>query len=412
MKKRRVVVTGLGIVSPVGNSVGQVWSNLVAGRSGVETITRFDPSPFQSQIAGEVKNFDVTEYITAKEARRTGRFVHYGVGAGVQAIRDADIDANSVDLNRVGLAIGSAIGGLPSIESTVTEFNEGGMKKVSPFFIPGMLINMVSAHLSMMYGFGGPSLSYATACTAGSHAIGEGARTIERGDADVMLVGASESSISKIGVAGYCVAHALSTRNDDPHAASRPWDRARDGFVIAEGAGMMVLEERDHAIARGAKIYAELVGYGCSSDAFHVTQPHPTGDGARRCMAAAIRDAGITPSDVQYVNAHATATKLGDEAETRAIKDVFGASPSNLIVNSTKSITGHMQGAAGGAEGVFTVLALYHQISPPTINLDDPDDGCDLDYCPNMHRDVRIDHALSNSFGFGGTNASVIFARA
>lgn len=411
MTRRRVVITGLGIVSPVGNSVDEAWQNIVAGRSGIDHIKRFDTSNFPVKIAGEVKNFDVSEYVPAKDARRMDTFIHYGLAAGVQAIRDAGLAAHPDDADRFGVAIGSGIGGLPLIESTHDDYLGGGVRKVSPFFVPGSIINMISGNLSIMYGYKGPNISLVTACSTGTHSIGEAARIIEYGDADVMIAGGAESTVSPLGLGGFCAARALSTRNDDPATASRPWDRDRDGFVLGEGAGVVVLEEFERARARGARIYGELVGYGRSADAHHITAPCDDGEGAARCMLAALRNAGLNPGDVQYLNAHGTSTPLGDLAETIAVKRAFGDHAGKLVVNSTKSMTGHLLGAAGGIEAVFSTLAVYHQVSPPTINIFNQDERCDLDYCANEARSMPIDVALSNSFGFGGTNGTVVIRR-
>jgi len=412
LTRRRVVITGLGLVSPVGNTVEEAWQNILAGRSGIAHVTKFDTSTFPVQIAGEVRNFDITSYISAKDARRMDTFIHFGMAAGIQAVRDAGLDKeNAADPERIGVAIGSGIGGLPLIEATKEEYMNGGIRKVSPFFVPGSIINMISGNLSIMYGFKGPNIALVTACTTGTHSVGEAARIIEYGDADVMVAGGAESTVSPLGMGGFCAARALSTRNDDPTTASRPWDKDRDGFVLGEGAGCMVLEEYEHAKARGARIYAEVAGYGMSADAYHMTQPAESGDGARRCMLAALKNAGLTPSDIQYVNAHGTSTPLGDVAETMAVKGAFGDAVKNVVINSTKSMTGHLLGAAGGIEAVFTALAIHHQISPPTINIFNQDERCDLDYCANKARPMKIDAALSNSFGFGGTNGTVAFKR-
>ena len=410
MARRRVVITGLGIVSPVGNTVEEAWQNILAGRSGISHVTKFDASTFPAQIAGEVKNFDITDYISAKDARRMDTFIHFGMAAGIQAVRDAGLDKeNAADLERVGVAIGSGIGGLPLIEETKEEYLTGGIRKVSPFFVPGSIINMISGNLSIMFGFKGPNIAHVSACTTGTHSIGEASRIIEYGDADVMIAGGAESTVSPLGMGGFCAARALSTRNDDPTTASRPWDKDRDGFVLGEGAGVMVLEEYEHAKARGAKIYAELVGYGMSADAHHITAPNS--DGPRRSMLNAIKNAGLTPADIQYVNAHGTSTPLGDKNETEAIKLAFGDAAYKIVVNSTKSMTGHLLGGAGGIESLFTVLALYHQISPPTINIFNQDPDCDLDFCANKAREMKIEYALKNNFGFGGTNGSLVFKR-
>ncbi|UCV30162.1 beta-ketoacyl-ACP synthase II [Ferribacterium limneticum] len=410
MARRRVVITGLGLISPVGNSVEEGWQNIIAGRSGIAPVTRFDTSTFPVQFAGEVKNFDITQYISAKDARRMDRFIHYGLAAGMQAVRDAGLDKEgAADPERVGVAIGSGIGGLPLIEETKDEYLAGGVRKVSPFFVPGSIINMISGNLSIEYGFKGPNLAIVTACTTGTHSIGEAARIIEYGDADVMVAGGAESTVSPLGMGGFSAARALSTRNDDPTTASRPWDKDRDGFVLGEGAGVLVLEEYEHAKARGAKIYAEVAGYGRSADAYHITAPNM--DGPRRSMVNALKNAGIAPSDVQYVNAHGTSTPLGDKNESDAIKAAFGDAAYKIVVNSTKSMTGHLLGGAGGVESLFTVLAIHHQISPPTINIFNQDPECDLDYCANKARPMKIDVALKNNFGFGGTNGSLVFKR-
>jgi len=415
MGKRRIVVTGLGIVSPVGNTVGGAWANIVAGRSGVGPVTKYDVSTMNSRIAGEVRDFDVENVFPAKEARHVDTFVHYGMAAALQAVADAGLphgDALTEETaSRIGCLIGSGIGGLPMIEANYKEFHERGARRISPFLIPGSIINMVSGHVSIRLGYTGPNLGVVTACTTGLHGIGLAARLIQYGDADVMVAGGTDSTISALGVGGFAAARALSTRNDDPAGASRPWDRGRDGFVIGEGAGVLVLEEREHALARGAKVYAELIGFGMSGDAHHITAPNV--DGPRRSMQAALRDAGINPDAVNYLNAHGTSTPLGDVNETNAIKAAFGdAAKSGLVVSSTKSMTGHMLGGAGGVESVFTVLALHHQVAPPTINLTDPDPECDLDYCANEARSMKIDVAMKNNFGFGGTNGTLLFARA
>ena len=409
MSRRRVVVTGLGIVCPVGNSVKEAWSNIQAGKSGITRITRFDASPFASQIAGEVKNFDVSTVLSAKEARRVDVFIHYGIAAAAEAIKDAGLEANPKDADRVGVNVGSGIGGLPSIEETHTAFLQGGPRKISPFFIPGAIINMISGNLSIMYGFKGPSLAMVTACTTANHCIGDSARLIEYGDADIMLAGGSEACICALGVGGFSAARALSTRNDDPATASRPWDVDRDGFVLGEGAGVLVLEELEHAKARSANIYCELAGYGVSADAHHITAPCEDGEGAARGIENAMRNAGINPDEVDYINAHGTSTPLGDLAETIALKRCFGDHAKKLAVSSTKSGTGHLLGAAGAVEAVFTVMGMKDQVAPPTINLFNQDPQCDLDYVPNTARKMKIKVALSNSFGFGGTNGTLVF---
>ena len=411
MSKRRVVVTGLGIISPIGNTVEAAWNSLMAGRSGITRISRFDASGFASQIAGEVKDFDVTAYLSAKDARRMDVFIHYGLAAAIDAIRDAGIEVNDANRERIGVNIGSGIGGLLMIETTHRLYCDDGPRKISPFFIPGSIINMISGHLSILYGLQGPNLAVVTACTTSTHAIGESARIIERGDADVMIAGGAESAVCPLAIGGFSAARALSTRNDDPAGASRPWDKGRDGFVLGEGAGVLVLEEYEHAKKRGARIYCELIGYGRGADAYHMTAPTEDGSGAARCMNAALRDAGLNPDQVDYINAHGTSTPLGDVAETKAIKLSFGAHARRLMVSSTKSMTGHLLGAAGGVEAVFTALTLARNAVPPTINLSDPDPECDLDYVPNTAREARIQVALSNSFGFGGTNGTLIFRR-
>ncbi|MCL4471211.1 MAG: beta-ketoacyl-ACP synthase II [Gammaproteobacteria bacterium] len=411
MSKRRVVITGLGIISPVGNTVEQAWSNILAGKSGITRISRFDASTFASQIVGEVHGFDVTQYISAKEARRMDIFIHYGLAAGIQAIKDSGLEVTPENAERIGVNIGSGIGGLPMIEDTHNTYLEGGARKISPFFIPGTIINMISGNLSIMYGLKGPNLAMVTACTTATHCIGDSARMIEYGDADIMIAGGAESTVTPLAIGGFASARALSTRNDDPETASRPWDTGRDGFVLGEGAGILVLEEYEHAKARGAKIYAELPGFGMSADANHMTAPCEDGSGAARCMANALRNAGIAPDKVDYVNAHGTSTPLGDLAETKAVKLCFGDHARKIAVNSTKSMTGHLLGAAGGVEAVFSALAVHHQIAPPTINIFEQDPECDLDYVPNTARNMKIDVALSNSFGFGGTNGTLVFRK-
>ena len=414
MSRRRVVVTGLGLVSPVGNSVAEGWANLLAGRSGIDRITRFDAAAFACQFAGEVKGFNVEDYIPGKEARHMDVFIHFGLAAGMQAVRDAGLPVgealNEETAERIGCLIGSGIGGLPMIEATDGEYRSRGPRRISPFFVPASIINMISGHLSIQYGFTGPNLAIATACTTGLHCIGEAGRLIEYGDADVMVAGGAESTISPLGLGGFAAARALSTRNDDPKTASRPWDKDRDGFVLGEGAGALVLEEYEHAKRRGAKIYAELAGFGMGADAFHMTAPSV--DGPKRAMKAALRNAGINADQVQYLNAHGTSTPLGDVNETNAIKLAFGDHAKKMVVNSTKSMTGHLLGGAGGIESVFTVLALHHQMSPPTINIFNQDAECDLDYCANAARQMKIDVAVKNNFGFGGTNGTLVFRRA
>lgn len=411
MSRRRVVVTGLGIISPVGNKVAEAWSNIVSGKSGIARITRFDASAYASHIAGEVRNFDPTQYVSAKEVRRFDTFIHYGLAAAVEALKDSGLDLDREDRERVGVCIGSGIGGLPMIEDTHNALLAGGPRKVSPFFVPGSIINLISGQLSIMYGLRGPNLALVTACTTANHSIGEAARHIEYGEADVMVAGGSEACICALGVGGFCAARALSSRNDDPAAASRPWDKDRDGFVLGEGAGVLLLEEYEHAKARGARIYCELAGYGVSADANHITAPCEDGAGAVRCMTNAVRNAGLNLDDVDYINAHGTSTPLGDVAETIAIKNCFGEHASEVAISSTKSMTGHLLGAAGGVESVFSVLAVRDQIAPPTINLINQDPQCDLDYVPNAARKMKINVALSNSFGFGGTNGSLVFRK-
>ena len=409
MSRRRVVVTGLGIVSPVGNTVSETWENIVAGKSGIATITRFDASAFSARVAGEVKGFDIGQYLTPKEARRMDTFIHYGMAAGIQAIRDSGLAVTAENADRIGVNIGSGIGGLSMIENTHDDFLGGGPRKISPFFIPSTIINMISGNLSIMFGMKGPNIAVVTACTTGLHAIGTSYRMIQYGDADVMVCGGAESTVTPLAMGGFASAKALSTRNDDPATASRPWDKDRDGFVLGEGAGVMVVEEYEHARQRGAKIYAELVGFGMSGDAFHMTAPDT--DGPRRSMVNALKDAGINADEVQYVNAHGTSTPLGDKNETEAIKLAFGDAARKLVVNSTKSMTGHLLGGAGGLESVLTILAVHHQISPPTINIFAQDPECDLDYCANTARSMKIDVAIKNNFGFGGTNGSLAFRR-
>ncbi|TAM83695.1 MAG: beta-ketoacyl-[acyl-carrier-protein] synthase II [Candidimonas sp.] len=407
--KRRVVITGLGIISPIGNDVGTAWDNLINGRSGIGRITRFDASALNSQIAGEVKGFDVTQYMSAKEARQMDTFIHYGVAAGVQAWRDSGVELDDAAAERVGVIIGSGIGGLPRIEETQIETLRRGARRISPYFVPASLINLISGQLSIMLGLKGPSYAVVSACTTGLHSIGDAARLIEYGDAEIMLAGGAESTVSPLGVGGFAAMRALSMRNDDPATASRPFDRDRDGFVLGEGAGALVLEEYEHARKRGARIYGEFAGYGMSSDAYHITSPNR--DGPRRGVLNALRNGGVNPDEVDYINAHGTSTPLGDANETEALKLAFGDHAKKLVVNSTKSMTGHLLGAAGGIEAVFTTLAVYRQVSPPTINIFNQDPQCDLDYCANQARDMKIDVALSNSFGFGGTNGSMIVRR-
>ncbi len=408
---RRVVVTGLGIVSPVGIGIPEAWNNITAGKSGIARITHFDPAIYTSQIAGEVKNFDVSKWLNAKEARRFDAFVHYGLVAGIEAMKDAGLDLERENREMVGVCIGSGIGGLPLIEDTHNAMLAGGPRKITPFFVPGSIINMISGQLSIMYKLQGPNLAVVTACTTANHSIGEAGRLIEYGDADVMIAGGAEACISQLGVGGFCAARALSGRNDDPQGASRPWDKDRDGFVIGEGSGVLVLEEYEHAKARGARIYCELAGYGMSADAHHITAPAEDGAGAMRCMTNTLRNANLNLDQVDYINAHGTSTPLGDVAETGAVKRCFGEHAKKVAISSTKSMTGHLLGAAGGIEAVFSVLAIRDQVAPPTINLHNPDPLCDLDYVPNTARQMKIDVALSNSFGFGGTNGSLVFRK-
>jgi len=414
MTKRRVVVTGLGCIAPVGNTVSECWAHLLAGESGIDTIQSFDASSYACKFAGEVKGFDITQYISEKEARHMDRFIHFGMAAAMQAVQDSGLKTNDAlspdEATRIGCNIGSGIGGLPLIEHMRDELVNRGPRRVSPFFVPASIINMISGHVSIKYGFKGPNIAIVTACTTGLHAIGSSARMIEYGDADVMIAGGAESTVSPLGLGGFAAARALSTRNDDPKTASRPWDKDRDGFVLGEGAGVVVLEEYEHAVARGARIYAEVSGFGLTGDAFHMTAPNV--DGPRRSMDMAMRNAGVNADEVHYVNAHGTSTQLGDLNETNAIKNAFGDHAKKLVVNSTKSMTGHLLGGAGGIESVFTVLALHHQKSPPTINIFDQDPECDLDYCANEARDMKIDVAVKNNFGFGGTNGTLVFRRA
>jgi 3-oxoacyl-[acyl-carrier-protein] synthase II len=409
VSRRRVVITGLGAVSPVGNDVQSTWQNIVAGKSGIDRISRFDASAFTSQIAGEVRGFSIDEYLPAKEARHFDTFIHYGLAAGVQAVRDSGLEVTDANRTQIGVMIGSGIGGLPMIEDNHNEYLNRGPRRISPFFVPGSIINMISGQLSIMLGLQGPNLAMVTACTTGLHSIGQSARMIEYGDADVMVAGGAESTISPMGVGGFCAARAMSTRNDDPAAASRPWDKDRDGFVLGEGAGVMVLEEYEHARRRGARIYAEISGFGMSADANHITAPST--DGPRRCMDAAMRNAGVNADQIGYLNAHGTSTPLGDKNETDAIKLALGDAARGIVVNSTKSMTGHLLGGAGGLESVLTALAVHHQVSPPTINIFNQDPECDLDYCANEARQMKIDVALKNSFGFGGTNGTLVMRR-
>ena len=411
MSRRRVVITGLGIISPVGNSVTEAWANILAGNSGITKISHFDPSRLSCQIAGEVKGFNLAQYLERKEARHMDTFIHFGMAAGIQAIRDCGIQVTPENAERIGVNIGSGMGGLQMIEQTQRELLAGGPRKISPFFIPSTIINMISGNLSIKFGLKGPNLAMVTACTTGTHCIGESGRLIEYGDCDVMIAGGAEAVITELAMGGFAQARALSTRNDDPATASRPWDRDRDGFVLGEGAGVLVLEEYEHAKARGAKIYAELAGYGMSGDAYHVTAPREDGDGAARCMNSALRNARLNPDQVDYINAHGTSTPLGDLAETTAVKRSLGAHAKKVAVSSTKSMTGHLLGAAGGVEAIFSALAIHHQVAPPTTNIFNQDPQCDLDYVPNTARQMKINVALSNSFGFGGTNGTLVFGR-
>ncbi len=409
--QRRVVVTGMGCVSPVGNSLSETWDAIVSGKSGIATITKFDPTPFTTHFGGEVKGFDIESYIPAKEARHMDAFIHFGLAAGMQAMQDSGLVVTEQNAERIGVVVGSGIGGLPLIEETHTEYLNRGARRISPFFVPASIINMISGHLSIKYGLKGPNLSIVTACSTGLHCIGAAARMIEYGDADIMVAGGAESTMSPLGLGGFASARALSSRNDDPATASRPWDKDRDGFVLGEGAGVMVLEEYEHAKARGARIYAEVLGFGMSSDAYHMTAPLEDGDGAMRCMKSALTNAGINSDQVDYINAHGTSTPLGDLAETKGIKRTFGDHAKKLVVNSTKSMTGHLLGGAGGLEAVISVLAVHNQISPPTINIFNQDPECDLDFCANIARKMPINIAVKNSFGFGGTNGTLVFGK-
>lgn len=412
MSKRRVVVTGLGIISPVGNSVEQAWQAIVAGKSGVGPVTHFDAANYPTRIAAEVKGFNPAQYIEPKDIKKMDPFVHYGVAAGMQAVKDAGLEVTATNAARIGAAIGAGIGGLTNIEKAHASILENqGPKRVSPFFVPSSIINMIAGHLSIIYGFKGPNLAVVTACTTANHNIGIAMRCIQYGDVDVMLAGGAEMTVTPLGIGGFCAARALSTRNDAPEKASRPWDRDRDGFVLGEGAGILVLEEYAHAKKRGARIYAELAGFGMSGDAYHMTAPPEDGEGARLCMVNALHDAGLQPAQVQYINAHGTSTQVGDKGESIAIERTFGAQAKKVAVSSTKSMTGHLLGAAGGVEAIFSILALRDQVAPPTINLDHPDAGCNLDYVPHTARKMQMDAVLSNSFGFGGTNGTLVFRR-
>ena len=409
MSKRRVVVTGLGMITPLGNNVSETWESILKGRSGIATLDHFDTTDFTVRIGGSVKDLALDDYIPRKDQKKMDPFIHYGIAAGVQAIEDSGLDLDKEDTNRIGVAIGSGIGGLPGIEKGVELFHSGGPRRISPFYVPSNIINMISGHLSIMYGFKGPNFSIVTACTTGTHNIGDAARLIEYGDAEVMVAGGAEMATSRTGLAGFAAARALSTRNDEPESASRPWDKDRDGFVLSDGAGVMVLEEYEFAKKRGAKIYAELIGYGMSADAFHMTAPSENGQGAASCMQNALRNGKITSNDIHYINAHGTSTPAGDIAETIAVKTVFEGNAKKIAISSTKSMIGHLLGAAGGVEAIFSVLAIRDQIAPPTINLENQDPECDLDYVPNVAREMKIETTLSNSFGFGGTNGSLIF---
>ncbi len=408
---RRVVVTGLGIVSPVGNNLKQTWDNIIAGKSGVVAIDKFDTADFSAKIAATVKDFDATSVLPAKDLKKMDTFIHYGLFAADEALKDSGLEITEQNADRVGVAIGSGIGGLPMIEVNNEKLNKGGPRKISPFFVPGSIINMISGNFSIRYGAKGPNISIVTACSTGTHSIGESARIIAYGDADVMFAGGAEMASSPLGIAGFAAARALSTRNDDPAAASRPWDKDRDGFVLGDGAGVLVLEEYEHAKARGATIYCEVAGFGYNSDAYHMTMPVQDGSGAGKCMKLAMKDAGLNPEDIDYVNAHGTSTPAGDVAETNAVKNALGDHAYKIAVSSTKSMTGHLLGAAGGIEAVFSVMAIKDQVAPPTINLENPGEGCDLDYVPNTAREMKIEHALTNSFGFGGTNGTLIFKK-
>lgn len=411
MSKRRVVVTGLGMVTPVGNDVDTTWKNILAGKSGIAPIEHFDVSEFSTQIGGSIRNLELDEYIPRKDQKKMDPFIHYGLTAGIQALKDSGLEVTEENAARIGVAIGSGIGGLPGIEKGTHLFAKGGPRKISPFFVPSNIINMISGHLSIMYGLKGPNFAIVTACTTGTHNIGDAARLIEYGDADVMIAGGAEMATSETGLAGFASARALSSRNDEPERASRPWDKGRDGFVLSDGAGVMVLEEYEHAKARGANIIAELAGYGMSGDAYHMTAPSENGEGASACMTNALKNGNINIDQIDYINAHGTSTPAGDVAETVAVKNVFGEQAKSIAVSSTKSMIGHLLGAAGGVEAIFSVLAIRDQVAPPTINLDDPDPKCDLDYVPHTAREMKIDIALSNSFGFGGTNGSLIFKK-
>ncbi len=411
MSKRRVVVTGLGIVSPVGNDVASAWANITAGKSGIGPITHFDASTFPTRIAGEVRDFDPSEYVAAKDVKKMDPFIHYGIAASVQALADAGLHPHEHDEERIGVAVGAGIGGIATIEKTAITYHEHGQRKISPFFVPSSIINMAAGNLSIMLGLKGPNIACVTACTTATHNIGLAMRLIQYGDADVMVAGGAEFSTVGTAMGGFCSARALSMRNDEPEKASRPWDRDRDGFVLSDGAGVLVIEDYEHAKKRGARIYCELVGFGMSGDAFHMTSPSADGEGGARCMRAALKDAGLALEDVQYINAHGTSTPAGDAAEVQGIKGVFGDYAKKLMVSSTKSMTGHLLGAAGGVEAIFSILAMRDGVVPPTINLDNPGEGCDLDFVPHTAREATLDVVLSNSFGFGGTNGTLAFRR-
>ncbi|MDG6774629.1 beta-ketoacyl-ACP synthase II [Thiomicrorhabdus sp. ZW0627] len=411
MSKRRVVITGLGVLTPVGLTVSETWNNLLAGKSGIDYLTKFDTEAYAVKFGGVVKGFEVTDYITAKEAKKMDPFIHYGIAAGVQAIQDSGLEVTEENAPRIGVSIGSGIGGIGSIETQHSIAEKSGPRRISPFFVPSAIINMISGNLSIMYGLKGPNMAIGTACATGTHSIGDAARMIQYGDADVMVAGGAEYATTELGLGGFAAARALSTRNDNPQAASRPWDKDRDGFVLSDGAGAVVLEEYEHAKARGAKIYAEVLGFGMSGDAYHMTLPAKGGEGAARCMATALQNSGVDASKINYINAHGTSTPAGDVCETMAVKTTFGDHAYNLAMSSTKSMTGHALGAAGAMEAVFTALAIKEQKLPPTINLENPEEGCDLDYVANEARDAKVDYALSNSFGFGGTNASLVLGK-
>jgi 3-oxoacyl-[acyl-carrier-protein] synthase II len=410
-EKRRVVITGLGMVCPVGLNVSDSWANILAGKSGIRPLTHFDVESFSTRFGGSVWDFDITEYMSAKEAKKMDPFMHYGMAAGHQAFIDSGLEVTEENADRIGVSIGSGIGGVSGIEKGFATFQKSGPRRISPFFVPSNIINMISGNLSIMHGLKGPNLAIVTACSTGTHSIGDAARIIEYGDADVMIAGGAEMATSPTGLGGFCAARALSTNNDDPEGASRPWDLNRDGFVLSDGAGVVTLEEYEHAKARGAKIYAEVIGYGMSGDAYHMTSPSEGGEGAKRCMQNAMRNAGINPEEIDYINAHGTSTPAGDKAETNAVKTAFGDHAHKVAVSSTKSMTGHLLGAAGGIEAIFSALAIYDQVAPPTINLETPDPECDLDFVPKTAREMKIDIAMSNSFGFGGTNSTLIFKK-